>query len=107
MSPWDLRRAVPVTQRVGEFVTVVSVELYGNGICVRWLDDHTPHHGRERFDNRPRLSDDRGTRYTEHGYTVGTWLSGLHGEIWFTPALSAEARRLTIAADDAVLDVEV
>src|SRR5207249_2712401 len=99
VSAWDLRRVVPVAQRVGEVATVTSVELYGNGICVRWLANQAPRDPEDRFKIRPRLSDDQGTAYTEHGYTMGSWMSGLHGESWFTPVLNAAARRLTIAFD--------
>jgi hypothetical protein len=107
VSAWDLRRVVPVAQRVGEVATVTSIELYGNGICVRWLVDQAPADPAERFQTRPRLSDDQGATYIEDAYSMGSWLSGLHGESWFTPALRTAARRLTIAIRDAELEVDL
>ncbi len=92
---------IPVGGPVGSYVTVVSVELYADAICIRWLDDR----GHDEKPGRPSIADNLGTAYGEDGFTVGSGNGGLHGEAWFSPGVPRGAVRVEVAADEATLEV--
>ena len=94
----ELQRVIPVQAHLGESLMLVTLELYAEGIAVRWLllsdpDAALPLH--------IELSDDRGTVYEDAG--AGWFGAGaaVRGESLFRPRVSAEATSLTITTGDA------
>lgn len=123
----DLLRVVrgPVVRRDG--LRITTAELYADGVVLYWhhvlVLDRGPATPRRLHDGElsragdyddtlfPTLSDDRGTRYLGGGGpTLGIRSAGhevLFGVSSFTPAVPAEASRLTVPLPGGDLDVEL
>src|SRR3954469_16809874 len=114
MQGKDLQRVIPVIQPLGEHLTVVSLELYSDGVVVRYIDDRGFPASPADLDSREiELKDDTESPYFHAGgsshATVET--DGSHGallgESLFTPAPSAAAARLRILADGSEVEVTI
>lgn len=88
----ELQRVIPVQAHLGEGLILVSLELYADGIALRWLLSSANDAG---LPIPLELSDNRGNVYEEAG--SGWFGAGaVRGESLFRPTVPAEADALMI-----------
>jgi hypothetical protein len=119
----DLRRVVPGPSERIHGLRITSVELYGDGVVLHWHESErwlsgpeTPRlmepYLLEAADRTPRaLTDDLDTRYIGGGWpdlgiNGGGWTVRL-GSSPYTPAVPADARRLTVSVGIGLIDIEL
>jgi hypothetical protein len=89
----DLLSVRPVNVSLGA-IRIVSVELYEDGLVVRWLAAPPPDQSGVAID----VADDQGTHYVGAGSGSFGNDSVHRGESCFTPAVPSEATQLQISS---------
>ena len=97
----DLRQVIPVAKRFESGVTLVAVEIYEDGLAIRW------HRGDGDDRDLPpplELTDSAGTTYASAG---SGWAgnASIRGETTFVPAPPPDAGDLVIRHRDASVSV--
>jgi hypothetical protein len=106
----NLERVIPVGVGLGEHLTVVSVELYEDGVIVRWIDTRGAPVSPPPDWRQPviGLSDDIDTTYQYEGSSSGVGDGGpLRGETEFTPSLPPGAAALQVLGEGDAIEVSV
>jgi hypothetical protein len=101
-----LRRNLPGTVRV------LTVEMYEDGLVVRYVvpDFELPVGGDL---DKPwevvdvAVEDDAGTEYEWAGEGGGSHGGPFRGEVWFTPAVPGDARRLIVRTESSYVELEL
>lgn len=103
-------RAVPVPPQPGAAAQVLAVELYGDGLIVRFSVDDPVVDEADAEGGNPRLrftiEDDLSTDYLRRG---GSWGGAevAHGQSRFTPAVPADATRLLVSSHAGTVQVDL
>lgn len=95
-----LTRVIPVNRRLGR-LQLVSVELYQDGIAVRWISEGA------NADPLIRISDDCGTDFIPAGSGGFANKAVVRGESTFIPTVPSEAKRLEILAENDRVDLDL
>ena len=98
-SGLDLVRVIAGPFEPAGVLSLASVELYGDGVALRWNLRALPNLPLEDQLPRFELQDDVGTRYISRRRRAGGEATALRGETYFSPCVPERATQLHAAAD--------
>ena len=113
----DVQQAIllPPTGAAKSGFRVVAIDIYEDGIGLRWAAPAPPQPSRDDLDSDShhaalpdiRLADDVGTKYFHDESGAGWNDDVMRGETIFGPPLSPNARHLTVYADGREFELDL